>query len=226
MGLNLVMLGAPGAGKGTQADRFARSRGIPKISTGEILREAVHDHTEIGRLAKAVMDRGELVDDDLMVSIVRGCLERPQAATGFVLDGFPRTVKQAMALDSIIDGRSPLVVVNIEVPESELMRRLTYRLVCEDCGATAQPGADHGPGEVCRQCGGRLVQRSDDNESVVRNRLTVYHHDTEPLIKYYLGRPTFRSIDGAQAPDVVAQQLAAAVEAVLGPAGVGEGTPR
>src|SRR5690349_9020822 len=116
------MLGPPGAGKGTQAERFARSRGIPKISTGDMLRAAVHDHTELGERARAIMDRGELVGDDVMISLVRERLDRPDARSGFILDGFPRTVAQATALDIILDGRDPLIVIDIVVPEAELVR--------------------------------------------------------------------------------------------------------
>jgi adenylate kinase len=225
MALNLIMLGAPGAGKGTQAERLARARGIPKISTGDILREAVHEGTAVGKRAQASMDRGELVSDDLIVGIVRERLERPDARNGFVLDGFPRTVAQAVALDTIMNGRSALIVLDIAVPEAELVRRLASRQVCEDCGATAAPGDRHAaPGARCQRCGGRLVQRTDDNDVIVRNRLKVYHQNTEPLIEYYRGRPTFRHIDGAQAPDRVAEDLASAVAAAEASAGVGEGT--
>ena len=239
MALNLVMLGPPGAGKGTQAERFARTRGIPKISTGEILREAVHTGTGIGRRARAIMDRGELVGDDVMIGIVRERLDRPDALAGFVLEGFPRTVAQASALDTIMDGRAPLIVVDIVVPEAELVRRLASRMICEDCGANAamenpdgaaadsvvMPAASAAAPETvaavraaaepqrCRRCGGRLVQRSDDNEAIVRERLKVYHRQSEPLVEYYKERPTFRSIDGAQPPDRVAADLAAAIEA-------------
>src|ERR1035437_1250451 len=137
MPLNLIMLGPPGAGKGTQAERCARSRGLPKISTGDILREAVAANTGVGLRVKAVMARGELVSDDVMIRIVRERLERPDALGGFVLDGFPRTVGQATALDAIMDGRGPLIVVDIVVPERELVRRLSTRMICADCGANA-----------------------------------------------------------------------------------------
>lgn len=238
MALNLIMLGPPGAGKGTQAERFARARGIPRISTGDILREAVHTGTEIGRRARAIMDRGELVSDDVMIGIVRERLDQPDAANGFILDGFPRTVAQASALDAIMNGRGPLIVVDIVVPEPELVRRLSTRLICEDCGAIATPSPDRSaagnavlPGEVgagpeaaaaicvsaesvrCHRCGGRLVQRSDDNDAVVRERLRVYRQSTKPLVDYYRVRPTFRSIDGAQPADRVADALVAAIEA-------------
>lgn len=208
MALNLIMLGPPGAGKGTQAERFARTRGIPKISTGDILREAVHEGTELGLRAKAVMDRGELVSDDIMIGVVEERLNRDDARGGFVLDGFPRTVPQAEALDGMLAARDPLIVVDISVPERELARRLASRMICADCGANGAPGEIE-----CARCGGRLVQRTDDNEAVVLERLRIYNRATKPLVDFYRGRPTFRSINGAQAPDVVAADLAAAIEA-------------
>jgi adenylate kinase len=210
MALNLLMLGPPGAGKGTQAERFARTRGLPKISTGDILREAVQAGTEIGRRAKAIMDRGELVNDEVMIGIVQERLDRDDAAGGFVLDGFPRTVAQASALDTIMAGRDPLIVIDIVVPEAELVRRLATRMICESCGANAPVGDGT---MTCLRCGGRLVQRADDNEAIVRERLKVYHRQSEPLVEYYRVRPSFRSVDGAQTPDKVAVDLAAAIEA-------------
>jgi adenylate kinase len=213
--LNLIMLGAPGAGKGTQADRVVHARGIPKISTGDILRDAVAAGTEIGRAAKAILERGELVNDEIVIGIVKERLARHDARNGFVLDGFPRTVTQARALDQMIDGRDPLVVVDIVVPEDVLVRRLLTRMVCESCGATAG-GLDGGASApACRKCGGRLVQRSDDNKSVVLERLSVYLRQTKPLVEYYNPRPTFRSVDGTQPPDRVAGDLDAAIEAAL-----------
>jgi adenylate kinase len=235
MALNLLMLGPPGAGKGTQAERLARNRGIPKISTGDMLRTAVHDGTEIGRRAKAIMDRGELVSDDVMIGIVRDRLDRSDARNGFILDGFPRTVAQATALDEIMTDRDPLIVIDIVVPEPELVRRLSSRLICQDCGANAEPAdvemaADNamlrGDGSApesaavmravtepmrCRRCGGQLVQRTDDSDAVVLERLRVYRANTKPLVDFYRLRPTFRSINGSQSPDRVAAELAAAV---------------
>ena len=228
--LNLIMLGPPGAGKGTQAERFARTREIPRVSTGDILREAIHNDTEIGRCVKATMYRGELVGDDIMTGIVRERLQRPDAQRGFVLDGFPRTVAQAVALDALIDGRGPLIVVDIVVPEAEIVRRLGTRMICSNCGTNAGIAAGqasvHGDPERCRQCGGTLVQRVDDNESVVRDRLRVYHHRTEPLVDYYRNRPTFRQVNGAQLPDQVAAELAAAIDGAHGPAMAAAGAAR
>jgi len=210
LALNLIMLGPPGAGKGTQAEQIARTRGIPKISTGDILREAVHNGTEIGRRANAIMARGKLVSDDVMIPIVRERLDQKDVFEGFILDGFPRTVTQAVALDEIVRGRDPLIVVEIVVPETELVRRLSARMVCERCGETAHGAA--AKAADCQRCGGRLVQRSDDNDSVVLERLKVYHQQTQPLVEYYQMRPTFRSVNGSQPPDRVASDLVTAIE--------------
>jgi adenylate kinase len=212
MALNLIMLGPPGAGKGTQAEHFGRNRGIPKISTGDILREAVHAGTEIGLRAKAIMDRGELVSDEVMIGIVGERLGRADAQGGFILDGFPRTVAQAAALDGLMRGRDPLIVIEVVVPENELVRRLSTRMICDSCGHNA-PLGDGRANEPCPLCGGQLVQRADDSQAVVIERLKVYRANTKPLVDFYSGRPTFRSINGAQAPDRVAADLVAAIEA-------------
>jgi adenylate kinase len=211
MALNLLMLGPPGAGKGTQAERFAKAHGIPKISTGDILREAVKAGTPLGLQAKATMDRGDLISDDIVIGIVRERLALPDTAQGFILDGFPRTVAQAAALDAIMAGRDPLIVVDISVAEGELVRRLASRRVCGSCGLNAD--GDAALGSTCQRCGGTLKQRADDGESVVRERLIVYHRNTEPLIDYYRARPTFRSVDGAQPAERVTAALAEAVDA-------------
>jgi adenylate kinase len=209
--VRLVMLGAPGAGKGTQAERFGRTRGVPKISTGDILRDAVQAGSELGRATKAIMDSGQLVGDDVMIDIVRERMSRPDTVNGFVLDGFPRTVYQARALDAMMDGSSPIIVVNVEVPEETLIERLTLRRICGSCGWNAVPGMTS-----CARCGGALIQRRDDNVDIVRERLRVYARDTQPLVDFYVRRPTFRSVDGDQTPDAVAADLAAAVASVIG----------
>lgn len=214
MALNLIMLGPPGAGKGTQAERFARLRKIPKISTGDILREAVKAGTEIGLKAKAVMESGGLVGDEIIIRIVEDRLNQNDARSGFILDGFPRTVAQARALEAVMVGRSPLIIIDIVVPEPELVRRLTQRIICANCGSNAE-GVELSQiaSTRCQKCGGALKQRDDDNEAVVRERLKVYHLNTAPLVEYYRERPTFRAVNGAQSADAVAAALAEAVEA-------------
>jgi adenylate kinase len=211
--INLVVLGPPGAGKGTQGVEFARRYAIPQISTGDILRDAVRSGTELGRRAKATMDAGGLVDDELMIAIVRERLSRQDVATGFVLDGFPRTVAQARALDEIMTGRPPLTVIDIAVPDDALVARLARRRVCGQCGQATS--VDLSPGSRCGRCGGELLLRSDDTEAVVRERLRVYGDATRPLVDYYSARPSFRAVDGNQSPAEVGSALAAAVEAVL-----------
>jgi len=221
LALHLILFGPPGAGKGTQATQIARKRAIPKISTGDILREAVHDGTAIGQRAKAIMSQGQLVSDDLMIGIIRERIDQSDARNGFVLDGFPRTVTQAVALDEMMVGRDPLVIVEIAVPESELLRRLSMRMVCDKCGHTAGANAASGPGGTCELCGGKLVQRSDDHDNVIRERLNVYVRQTRPLIEFYEGRPTFRSVNGSQPPDQVGADLMAAIDSA--DSGVAEG---
>lgn len=206
MGLSVIMMGPPGAGKGTQAGRFARDRDLLKISTGDILREAIKEQNPVALEAKAKMDRGELVDDATMIAIVRERLMRSDATRGFVLDGFPRTVAQAEALDALMQelGNGPLVVVDVVVPETELVRRLAGRRICNTCGTNADPGE---PGDDCRTCGGVLVQRADDTAAVVLERLKVYERATRPVLEYYRERPTFRVVNGAQSPERVAQEM-------------------
>lgn len=205
--LNVVMLGPPGAGKGTQSERFARTHGLPKIATGDILRDAVKAGTPMGQAAGAAMDAGELVGDDVMIGIVGDRLMRPDTTTGFVLDGFPRTVTQATALDRIMEGRGPLVVIDIVVPEDVLLRRLAARRICGSCGVNA-------PIEwttACEKCGGALVHRTDDSDGIVAGRLKVYHRQTRPIVEFYSARPTFRTIDGNEPPDVVTASMDSAI---------------
>ncbi len=209
MELNLVMLGPPGAGKGTQARQLRKRWNIPHISTGAMLREAVHAGTPLGREVGAIMESGGLIDDDVITRVVGERLRQQDARMGFLLDGFPRTIPQARSLDELISGRAPLVIVEIALTEAEVVRRLASRMVCAECGANAQ---DTGEGATCHDCGGPLVPRADDREQVVLNRLEVYRKQTAPLVKYYGERPTFVRINGAQLPDDVTSDIITAVE--------------
>ena len=214
MALRLLVLGPPGAGKGTQALRIARDHGVPKISTGDMLRDAVTSGSPLGALVKETVAKGQLVSDDVIVELVRVRLEEDDARKGFVLDGFPRTVAQAKALDILLNG-VPLAVVEIRVPDEELVRRVRGRRICESCGTTVSAfDGDPALAQACKSCGGRLVQRSDDSETVVRDRLKVYWRETQPMIDLYEGRPTFRRVDGTQSPVDVYAAIAAAVATV------------
>ncbi len=222
MALNVIMLGAPGAGKGTQAEHFARKHGVPRVSTGDILREGIKQGLPLALEAKEKMDRGELVDDETMIGIVRERLSRPDAAAGFVLDGFPRTVFQGRALDAIMKdrGNGPLIVVDIVVPQDELVRRLSTRRICSKCGTNADPSDS--AATACQRCGGALISRTDDNDRVVLERLEIYAENTQPLVDHYGARPTFRTVNGAQPPDRVAEELEATI---LDAARAGAGLP-
>lgn len=215
MGLNVIMMGPPGAGKGTQAGRFARERGLPKISTGDMLREAVKEQNPVALEAKKLMDRGELVDDATIIAIVRDRLARPDTRPGFVLDGFPRTVEQAVALDALMEERAegPLVVIDVVVPALELVRRLDGRRICGKCGANAEQGAGlKGDRAACSTCGGELVIRADDDGQVVLERLKVYERATRPVLDYYRTRSTFRVVNGAQVQEQVASEMDRMIE--------------
>lgn len=212
MSLNVIMLGPPGAGKGTQAAQLAREHQVLKISTGDMLREAVAQGTELGRIAKATMNAGHLVSDEVMVAVIRERLSRPDTDSGFILDGFPRTVPQAAALDELMRDRGVLTVLHVVVPFEELVRRLHIRRICGTCGTNADPTMP--VNARCAKCGGEFVQRVDDSEDVVRERLKVFQEETEPLVVYYRESPSFFTIDGNQPPDVVAQQIRDAVVGV------------
>ena len=205
----VVMLGPPGAGKGTQSGRLAAHLGVPKISTGDMLREAVAGGTALGIRVRDVMARGGLVDDETMVAVVRERLGRADAAPGFVLDGFPRTPAQAAALDGLLAG-SGVTVLDLVVPEDELVRRLSMRRVCGACGtnATGSEGRDG----ACLRCGGALVQREDDTAGTVRERLAVYRRDTAPVVRHYASHPGYVRVDGMRPADDVAAELVAVVD--------------
>lgn len=178
-------MGPPGAGKGTQGELLVEWLGVPRYSTGDMLREAERAGTELGRRARRYMEAGELVPDDLILGIVEEALDRDRAWSGFIFDGFPRTVAQAEGLAGLLDRRGLALdaVVRLEVPEEELLRRLTGRRVCVECGEVAH--ASTGSEDRCPACGAELVQRSDDRPETVRRRLQVYREDTEPVIQWY-----------------------------------------
>ena len=197
--MNIIFLGPPGAGKGTQAQRICDALSIPQISTGDILRRAIKDETPVGLKAKAFVESGKLVPDDVLIEIIKDRLAQDDALNGYILDGFPRTVPQAEALEKIakID-----VVVELAVDDEALIRRLSGRRVCLNCGATYHVSTLNGR-EDCEKCGEKLIQRKDDNPETVKDRLNVYHSQTAPLISFYQERGLLRSFDGMQDIDVV-----------------------
>jgi adenylate kinase len=210
MPLNLVLVGPPGSGKGTQAVRIARRYGVPHISTGDILRQAVRDDTPLGREVAATMAGGALVSDELISSLVKARLRQPDAAGGFLLDGFPRTIEQATFLDTL---QPDLAVVHIDVPDEEIIRRLSSRRVCRSCGLTQSVSADDGTGEACPYCGGTLVRREDDNAETVRKRLATYGTFAGPLIAHYRSRPRFVTVNGMKQPDRVSEDIFRSLDA-------------
>jgi adenylate kinase len=193
----IILLGAPGSGKGTQAKKLSASFSIPQISTGDILREAVKNGTEMGRQAKVFMDRGGLVPDEVVIGIVRDRLEAPDCEKGFILDGFPRTIPQAEALDRVVKelGKKITSVLSLDVDEEEILARLSGRRTCAGCGAMYHvrfnPPKE---GQRCDKCGGTLLQRDDDKEETIRARMENYKKSTEPLIDYYRGSGKIRSV--------------------------------
>ncbi len=208
--MNLILLGPPGSGKGTQAKLIVEKYGIPQISTGDMLREAVAKGTELGKEAKKYMDAGQLVPDEVVIGIVKERLQEPDCEKGFILDGFPRTIPQAEALDKMLEelGKKIDAVINIQVPEEEVVKRIVNRRTCRNCGAVYHliynpPKEDN----KCDKCGGELYQRDDDREETVRQRYKVYKEQTEPLVDYYAKKGVLYNIDGTKSIEEVFNEI-------------------
>lgn len=208
--MNIILMGLPGAGKGTQASEIVKKFPIPHISTGDMFRKAIKDETDLGKEAKSYMDRGELVPDEVTVGIVKERISEDDAKKGFLLDGFPRTIDQAESLSQIMSelDREIDAVINIEVPEEELMNRLTGRRICEKCGTTYHlvfnpPKVDG----ICDIDGGKLYQREDDNPETVSNRLNVNVKQSKPILEYYNEKGVLKNIDGAKDIDDVTKDV-------------------
>ena len=204
--MKIIMLGAPGAGKGTQAKKIAEKYSIPHISTGDIFRANIKNNTELGQKAKTYMDKGELVPDELVVDLIMDRFKEADCANGYVLDGFPRTIPQAEALDKALSANNEAVdfAINVEVPDENIINRMSGRRACVGCGATyhIQFNAPKVEG-VCDTCGEKLILRDDDKPETVKNRLSVYHEQTQPLIDYYSKKGVLAEVDGTQAMDDV-----------------------
>lgn len=201
--MNLVFMGPPGAGKGTQAARIIQKLGIPQISTGDILRKAIREESEIGKQAKSYVERGLLVPDEVVIAIVRERISEPDCANGYLLDGFPRTVEQAeqLATFATIDA-----AVNLDVAREHLLHRLGGRFFCPKCNATPHI-SNLGDSRVCPRCGAPLIQRDDDKPEAIERRLVVYENQTKPLIEYYENNGLLRNVDGAMDVDAVTAEI-------------------
>ncbi len=218
--MRIVLLGAPGSGKGTQAKLLAEKYKIPQVSTGDLLRAAVTAGSELGRKARSVIDAGQLVSDDIVLGIIQERLSRPDARGGFVLDGFPRNIPQAQALDAMLArlGQPLQLAILVDVDREVLTKRITGRRVCTQCGATYNIyfSPSKSPGK-CSKCGGALTQRSDDNEETVRKRLAVYEEQTAPLVSYYKAQGKLRTVRGVGGINDIFKNITDIVEAQIRP---------
>ena len=211
----LILFGAPGVGKGTQAKNLSKKYGIPHISTGDMLREAIRQGTELGRKAKAIIDKGELVPDDVMLGLIEQRISEDDCKKGFILDGFPRTQAQADGLTKLFEKKQlpPPLCIEIVVPEDVIIKRLTSRRICEKCGTIFDPVTNPAPPDnICPKCGGRIVQRSDDNPETIHQRLRVYHEQTAPVREYYRKMGRYVSVDGNKSIDEVFNEIDAIVK--------------
>ena len=213
--MNMIFLGLPGAGKGTQAKKVSAKYNIPHIATGDIFRNAIKNETSLGKKAKNYIDKGELVPDEVTIGIVRNRLQEDDCQNGFILDGFPRTINQAEALNKIMEELNTELdlALYIKVSEKELIKRLSGRRVCEDCGATYH--VEFNPPEkegICDKCGGKLIQRSDDKEETVKNRIEVNREKTEKLIKYYKDEGILETIESNGGIDQVFNEVTSVIE--------------
>ena len=209
--MKLILLGAPGAGKGTQAEKISAKYGIPSVSTGEILRAAIKDNTALGMEAKSYMDKGALVPDAVVIGIIKEYLSSDSCKNGFILDGFPRSIPQAEALDAM--GVELDKIVSIEVPDENIVERMSGRRVCAKCGASYHVVFNpSGDGAHCDKCGEELSLRKDDAPEVVKSRLEVYHSTTEPLKDYYLAKGKLSLVDGVGSVDEITARTVSALE--------------
>lgn len=204
----IILLGPPGSGKGTQAIEISKQKNIPHISTGDLFRENIGNNTELGKEARNYMDKGQLVPDELVLNMLFDRVSRLDCKSGYVLDGFPRTIPQAEALDKYLKDKSQVIALNLEVPDEVIVKRIEGRLTCKSCGSMFH--REYSPPKVegtCDKCGSPLTQRPDDTAAVVLERLRVYQEQTAPLIDHYKKQGVLKSVDGNRPPKIVLQDL-------------------
>ena len=209
--LIVVLLGKQGAGKGTQCASLSEQYNIPHVSTGDILRAAVREGTPLGLQVKSVLDAGDLVSDDLVVALVKERFAQPDAQRGALLDGFPRTIGQATALDTMLADESVSICINLDVPTSLVVERLSRRRVCQECGAIYRADEPAGASGTCEKCGGDVIQRADDQPEAIQQRLDAYERDTAPLLDYYAAQELVVTVDGSQTVEAVGAAVSKAL---------------